>query len=165
MLCWNLNKQHQLEYSYPNNSTTSEWWLNRIYQSNKLKKDHVPRILQFSPKIRFLCQRVWSVARGRTDRHESENRGHPFRTIFKCSFNLSSRSGPISFWPWTLVREHRHKWLWQLEWKIWNSINICICYLNLILCSLAYDMHHVVVWICWLMSLNLWLLNLDVYFS
>ena len=33
-----------------------------------------------------------------TDRHESENRGHPFRVsgfFSKCSFNLSSRSGPI----------------------------------------------------------------------
>ena len=37
----------------------------------------------FSPKIRFLGQKVCSVARGRTDRqtdrHESENRGHPFK--------------------------------------------------------------------------------------
>ena len=37
------------------------------------------------PKIRFLCQKVCSVARGRhidtltdTDTHESEYRGHPF---------------------------------------------------------------------------------------
>ena len=37
----------------------------------------------FNPKIRFLCQKVCSVARGQTDiqtdRHERENRGHPFR--------------------------------------------------------------------------------------
>ena len=53
----------------------------------------------FSPKIRFLGQKVCSVARartdGQTDRHESENRGHPFRVsgyfFFKFSFNLSSR--------------------------------------------------------------------------
>ena len=97
----------------------------------------------FNPKIRFLCQKVCSVARVQTDtqihrhtdtkmktedtlsgfeefflqpiikdrsniyvcvlcssgtdRHESENRGHPFRVsgfFFKFSFNLSSRSGP-----------------------------------------------------------------------
>ena len=40
-----------------------------------------------NPKIRFLGQKVWPVARGRThtqtgsqtDRHESDYRGHPFR--------------------------------------------------------------------------------------
>ena len=31
------------------------------------------------PKIRFLGQKVCSVARVQTDRHESEYRGHPFR--------------------------------------------------------------------------------------
>ena len=60
----------------------------------------------FSPKIRSLGQKVWSVARGQTDghtvRHESENRGHPFQGfriyffIFKFTFSLSSRSGPTS---------------------------------------------------------------------
>ena len=32
----------------------------------------------FIQKIRLLGQKVCSVARGQTDRHESENRGHPF---------------------------------------------------------------------------------------
>ena len=52
----------------------------------------------FSPKIRFLGQKVCSVARTQTDRHESEYRGHPFRVsgFFKFSLNLSSRSGPRS---------------------------------------------------------------------
>ena len=52
----------------------------------------------FSLKIRFLGQKVCSVTRGQTDRHESENRGHPFKVsgfFFKFSFNLSSRNGPI----------------------------------------------------------------------
>ena len=40
-----------------------------------------------NPKIRFLGQKVCSVARLQTDIHEIE-RGHPF------SFNLSSRIGP-----------------------------------------------------------------------
>ena len=56
------------------------------------------------PKIRFIGQKVCSVARVQThrhtdtqthrhtDRHESEYRGHPFRSF---SFNLSSRIGPI----------------------------------------------------------------------
>ena len=57
----------------------------------------------FSPKIRFLGQKVCSVARTQTDRqtdrHESEYRGHPFRVsgFFKFSFNLSSRSGPTKW--------------------------------------------------------------------
>ena len=52
----------------------------------------------FSPKIRFLGQKVCSVARTQTDRHESEYRGHPFRVsgFFKFFFNLSSRSGPTT---------------------------------------------------------------------
>ena len=73
---------------------------NPIFQNFEKQKfaflSHVPRIL--SPKIRFLGQKVCSVARGQTDRHESENRRHPFRVsgfFFKFSFNLSSRSGPI----------------------------------------------------------------------
>ena len=35
----------------------------------------------FSPKIRFLDQKVCSITRGQTDRHESENRGHPSRVL------------------------------------------------------------------------------------
>ena len=45
-----------------------------------------------NPKIRFLGQKVCSVARERTDRHESDYCGHPFRSF---SFNLSSKIGPI----------------------------------------------------------------------
>ena len=50
-------------------------------------------------KIRFLGQKVSSVARRQThrhtDTHECEYRGHPFRVSGILSFNLSSRSGPI----------------------------------------------------------------------
>ena len=47
----------------------------------------------FSPKSRskgLLCS-------SGTDRHDFENKGHPFRVsvFFTFSFNLSSRSGPI----------------------------------------------------------------------
>ena len=58
----------------------------------------------FSPKIRFLCQKVCSVARvhtdtqtdrqtdTQTDRHESEYRGHPFRVsgIFPSTYHQGS---------------------------------------------------------------------------
>ena len=50
-------------------------------KSVKMKISHVPRIIQ--PKIRFLDQKVCSVAHQQTDTqthtHESEYRGHPFR--------------------------------------------------------------------------------------
>ena len=41
------------------------------------------------PKIRFLGQKVSSVARRQTDRHESEYRGHPFRVsgIFPSTYH------------------------------------------------------------------------------
>ena len=86
----------------------------------------------FSPKIRFLGQKVCSLARTQTDRRESENRGHPFRVsgFFKFSFNLSSRSGPI--------RKQNH-------WKAYNTwtysfgcvIATPFCYLP----TLAYFNH------------------------
>ena len=50
----------------------------------------------FSPKIRFLGQKVCSVARSQTDRqtdrHESEYRGHPFRVsgIFPSTYHQGS---------------------------------------------------------------------------
>ena len=51
------------------------------------------------PKIRFLGQKVCSVARvhtdRQTDRHESEYIGHSFRGSGFFSFSLSSRIGPI----------------------------------------------------------------------
>ena len=49
-----------------------------------------------NPKIRFLGQKVWPVARGRTDaktdRHESENRGHPFIVsgVFPATYHQES---------------------------------------------------------------------------
>ena len=52
-----------------------------------------------TPKIRFLGHKVCPVARVRTDTHESDYWGHPFRVsgfFFKFSFNLSSRRGPIN---------------------------------------------------------------------
>ena len=48
------------------------------------------------PKIRFIGQKVCSVARvqtdGHTDRHESEYRGHPFRVsgIFPSTYHQGS---------------------------------------------------------------------------
>ena len=53
-----------------------------------------------NPKIRFLGQKVWPVARGRTD---GQTDGHtrkwkqraPFQGFRSFSFNLSSRIGPI----------------------------------------------------------------------
>ena len=66
-----------------------------------LKGDDLMSQGSLSPKIRFLCQKVCSVAREqtdrRTDRHESKNREHPFRVsgLKKKSFNLSSRRGPM----------------------------------------------------------------------
>ena len=53
------------------------------------------------PKIRFLAQKLWSVAcvqRNRqTDRHESENRGHPFRVsgIFPSTYHQGSVQHPF----------------------------------------------------------------------
>ena len=52
-----------------------------------------------NPKIRFLGQKVWPVARGRTD---GQTDGHtrkwkqraPFQGFRSFSFNLSSRIGP-----------------------------------------------------------------------
>ena len=44
------------------------------------------------PKIRFLGQKVCSVARMQTDRHESEYRGHPFR-VKKTGF-VMTQPGP-----------------------------------------------------------------------
>ena len=56
---------------------------------------YVPRIIQ--PKKKFLDQKVCPVARIRTDRrtdtHESDYWGHPFR-VSGFSFNLQSRIGP-----------------------------------------------------------------------
>ena len=53
----------------------------------------------FSPKISFLGQKVCSVARAQTDRQTREWKQRTpfqgFRIVFKFSFNLSSRSGPI----------------------------------------------------------------------
>ena len=50
-------------------------------------------------KIRFVGQKVCSVARtrtnGRTDRHENENRGHPFR--FREFLSLTYDQGAIQF--------------------------------------------------------------------
>ena len=45
----------------------------------------------FNPKIRFLCQKVCSVASVQTHRHESEYRGHPFRVsgIFPSTYQGS----------------------------------------------------------------------------
>ena len=62
------------------------------------------------PKIRFIGQKVCSVARVQTDRHtdrqtdrqtdtkvNTEDTLSGFQDIFKFSFNLSSRSAPIPF--------------------------------------------------------------------
>ena len=51
----------------------------------------------FNQKIRFLGQNVFSVARGHTDRHESDYSvlWAPFQGFRSFSFNLSSRIGPI----------------------------------------------------------------------
>ena len=48
------------------------------------------------PKIRFLGQKVWSIARVRTDRHTRKwILRAPFQGFRIFSFNLSSRIGPI----------------------------------------------------------------------
>ena len=48
----------------------------------------------FNPKIRFLGQKVYPVARGRTDTdtHESDYCGHPFRVsgVFPSSYHQGS---------------------------------------------------------------------------
>ena len=46
-----------------------------------------------NPKIRFLAQNLWSVARVHTDTHESEYRGPPFRVsgIFPSTYH----QGPV----------------------------------------------------------------------
>ena len=53
----------------------------------------------FNPNIRFLGQKVCSVARAQTDRQTRKWKQRTpfqgFRFFFKFSFNLSSRSGPI----------------------------------------------------------------------
>ena len=48
----------------------------------------------FNQKIRFLCQKMCSVARLRTDRH-TDTLSAPFQGFRSFSFNLSSRIGPI----------------------------------------------------------------------
>ena len=52
----------------------------------------------FSPKTRFLGQKVCSVARLQTDTHESEYRGHPFRVsgIFPSTYHQESVQQPIA---------------------------------------------------------------------
>ena len=45
-----------------------------------------------NPKSRFLCQKVCSVARKQTHRHEREYRGHPFKVSRICpsTYHLGS---------------------------------------------------------------------------
>ena len=85
----------------------------------------------FNPKIRFLGQKVCSVARLHTDRqthrhthtHESENRGHPFRVSWQFSFNLSSWIGPkISFKVCTQKIFQQDKTQWRPNYLVSYSI-------------------------------------------
>ena len=48
-----------------------------------------------NPKIRFLGQKVCSVAHGQTDTHESEYRGHPFR-VSGC-FSSTYHQGSVQY--------------------------------------------------------------------
>ena len=52
----------------------------------------------FNPKIRFLGQKVCPVARRQTDRHKSENRGHPFGVSgFLSNFPLTYHLGAVQY--------------------------------------------------------------------
>ena len=54
----------------------------------------------FSPKIRFIGQKMWPITRAHTDRHTDRQtrkwiQRTPFQGFRNFSFNLSSRIGPI----------------------------------------------------------------------
>ena len=70
---------------------------------SKNKKMHFFLMSQGSldPKIRFIGQKVCSVARVQTHRHtdrhtDRHTRKTPFQNFRNFSFNLSSRNGPIT---------------------------------------------------------------------
>ena len=50
-----------------------------------------------NPKIRVLGQKVCPVARGQTDTHESDYRGHPFRVsgVFPSTYHQVSAQYPF----------------------------------------------------------------------
>ena len=83
----------------------------------------------FYPKIRFLAQKMWPVARvqrhTQTDRQTRKwKQRAPFQGFRSFPFNLSSMIGPICYYKYRLITQLLlYGWPWS-EWNLYNEKKI-----------------------------------------